>query len=152
MHVIKGLGFFSSIGCSVSPMESQGRSQDSSQAEPDYRSAVRLQKKSFSCWTDCLLRIINHLGHMTFFSPIEIAFQPSNMKMKPHYDKIIFHSLSESHPSNAIRENLRSSPTSWGRPGGVQWQFWEGLKVWLRRGGLFLLIYIELLLCTRHCT
>lgn len=90
MHVIKGLGFFSSIGCSVSPMESQGRSQDSSQAEPDYRSAVRLQKKSFSCWTDCLLRIINHLGHMTFFPPLKLLSNLAIWKWNPIMTKSSF--------------------------------------------------------------
>ena len=130
-----------------------GGAQGSSQADPDYRSAVKLQKKSFSCWRDCLLRTINHLGHMIVFFSFKIAFKPSNMKMKPHYDKIVFHSLSESHPSSVIRENLRLSPTPWVRPGSIKWWCWlRGDEIRFRRGGLHLLIYIELLLCTRNLT
>lgn len=63
MHIIKGLGFSLLRVFTESHGEMWVGIQHSSQAEPDYRSAVRLQTKSFSHWTDCLVRIINHLGH-----------------------------------------------------------------------------------------
>lgn len=64
----KSFGLFLSHRVLTEPHgELWGGAQESSQAEPDYRSAVRLQRKSFSCWTDCLLGIINHIGHDIYF-------------------------------------------------------------------------------------
>ena len=137
MYVIKGFGFFFHRVFTDPHGVLWGRAHVSSQAEPDYRSAVKLQKKSFSCWTDCLLRIINHSGHMIFLS-FKIDFKSSDMKMKPHYDKIIFHLLLESHPSSAIRENLRLSPSLWVRPGSIKCWLGKGMKIGLASNYLYI--------------
>ena len=86
-----------------------GGDGNTNQVEQDYRSVVTQAKKSFLLCTDCLLRIINHLGHFfSLFLPliffVAIPFRPSDINMKHCYDKIISHLFSEASLSVLIRE------------------------------------------------